>query len=965
MRGQGAKKHASAARHSKRKPRPSLQSTASDKPGHAAELPALYHAEALDALREGFRLAYGRRGRTAAQADIVFGRLAANLRVLKQFHALSRQVLAGDADARAEFRANLEDLARRYPSLLGSAERLRKRAGVTGAPGGGAGPGPGVARARGGRPGDALAGMSARTRCGMLSSAGMLPVYVGAAAAYGHEGAGLPQALDVIAGLSRGHGRFEALAHAFDRDGIDGIDRAIEWGEATGDPTFGSPDPDGVPGHGRGGKPGLGDPEPDLTGHGTDSFPIHVPPGDLTPPTDPCELVREACEGLLIDTITNGASDMPAGARPARPGARADNIDRVDLLDGRCAGQRIVVRGHDFGALSTVLIGGRQVPTRALVMMVGGECTRVDVEPAKWHDNRIEATLPENVTSGPVGIYDPSAIELHNRWSSRANRAAQDVIVASKCLGTPMKFPSSGPAAQIVAPTVGVPCPPVTDHNVIRAGRPIIGHFTALGGGESGTEILVDPSDSITLTWSVINSDSITLDRLSSDGPDFAGQPSVLNPGGSSWSLGPAAHSRATIFRYRLTATNGNGCGSVSAQVRVLASKRPGLGIDNIEVTHGIQTPANTVPLVKGKPTVVRVYASHARDGFVVTGAPDERTDVVPSVGGRLRVRREGEQSWSVWLDPINASTETPPSITLPKPVARTKTNDTLNFSIPPQLCDGTLSIEVEVSVRNFAVPPGETRGFSDRVQKRFDGFVFHPRRSLAIKFIPVTVASDLSGVVTVPTGISNPPTNSQCTRFLGETLKFLPTSAVSISRHEYLSVTLRADSVTIPLPGGGPPLVEAVGYDISGNVILRLLALLHQQVDDTSIWAILVPAVPTASGIGWGIWGQAASIPGDVYMTPIGTAQANEAGGAHELAHCLNQEHISLQCGGGLTASGGDTPEDWGENGGILADVPFDVTRNATVTGTVSELMTYCPPKWASPQRWQRVFDYLGEDTE
>lgn len=85
-----------------------------------AAFPPLYRANAVAALHQGLRAAYARRGRDVGAADIIFARLTANLRVLRQLHAASQKILTGDRAARVELRANLDDLGSRHPGFHGS-----------------------------------------------------------------------------------------------------------------------------------------------------------------------------------------------------------------------------------------------------------------------------------------------------------------------------------------------------------------------------------------------------------------------------------------------------------------------------------------------------------------------------------------------------------------------------------------------------------------------------------------------------------------------------------------------------------------------------------------------------------------------------------------------------------------------------------------------------------------------------
>jgi hypothetical protein len=358
-----------------------------------AVFPDLYRSEALEAVRAGLSESFERRGRGVAEADALFMRLTANMRVLGRLHELCGRMADGDAAASRQFREHVEHLIRRFPSYKGSAGLLGSRA-------------KGATRIESARP------------CAVLTGPGMATVYSGVYATFGPAGDELTQALDLVTGLSLGHGHLEAVSAALVHDGPGGLDRAIDIGEKDGNPYF-VPDPGG--------------PKP---GHGGDPFPL--PDEVYPPPLEGCELVREACESMLVDAYVSGAEDS-TGATPQRPTAWANNIDNV-LVQGQCAGGRLIINGHNFGGGPA---GGQ---TTRLIMNVKGKCAEVWVDPAKWTDTRIEVMLPEGITPGPVGFYDPNAVELYNGMSTGVARRATEVAVARACAGTPASLHS--PAAQ-------------------------------------------------------------------------------------------------------------------------------------------------------------------------------------------------------------------------------------------------------------------------------------------------------------------------------------------------------------------------------------------------------------------------------------------------------------------------------------------------------------------------------------
>jgi hypothetical protein len=732
-----------------------------------------------------------------------------------------------------------------------------------------------------------------------------------------------------------------------------GLDPGMPWiGQPGGDPGWAGyqPDPDsplgpGDPWGGWGGRPGDWQPPP---------------------PPDPgsCQGLREACEAMLIEQANVGLPPVPM---PPRPSAWSDTIDSIEML-GHCAGDRIIIHGHDFGNI--------QSPNVELVMNVGGSCAVV--QPVSWSDTRIEVLLPPGARSGPVGFYNPAQQEAEiGRYNSEAgtfNSAARGMMAASKCIGAPLDLDLFPAILQM-----RVPCAPVGDHNWIEAGLPVIGSFYAATDTAEGDFIPVDPDDVLILRWNVETAETIVITRVSATGPPV---PDSIDVNSSALVLGPAGHSAPTTFIYRLSAANI--CGTVSAEVSILASKRPRLEIEAIEVTQSIQTMDHDVKLIRHKPTVVRVYASHGLDGFTTE-------NTVPGLKGRLRIVANGVPP-SPWFDPVNgADTQSPDpplpvlgaSINLPAEVDRKITNHTLNFVVPEGRCEGTLGFEVEVRVDDFGVPEGR-QGFDERVNRTFEDFTFHARKPLKLRFIPARVILNADNTsITQIAGFSNPPTDAQCRDFLTEALKFLPSTAADIMRlegHEVVieggRVVIRTPAIEVPINVGPmefpidlgflPINTESVTYDVHANAILEWYGVLKGcdfvdllglacPANDDEFWVILAPVT--------GVWGRA-HWAAAVCITPMDLTSA-----AHEIAHTLDQEHLIADCSGGGTPVSSDPisdPDNWEDGGEIVPEkiVPFDVIRNTTVINDNSgvwDLMSYCPTRWTHAERWEMLFDKIG----
>jgi len=625
--------------------------------------------------------------------------------------------------------------------------------------------------------------------------------------------------------------------------------------------------------------------------------------------------------------------------------AWADNIDYIEVF-GQCAGDKIVIHGHDFGQPQPNEID--------LMMNINGRCQPVNIPSNNWSDTQIEVTLPNGVQSGPIGFVNTEYVDAYNIWVTEANNKAERLVEALRCLGKPAsKLP-------FIA-TILSPCPPTTSVNVINAGLPIISSFTA----NYGTTIVVEQGESIILRWNVENADDITLRRVSAIGPDFGGNATVQNPGGSSWDFGTTIHTSPEVYNYQLSVQNS--CGVLTADVTVIATKATNLAIDRIEVTQGIQNLANSLPLIRSKLTVVRVYAQHDLQGFW--------NDQVPNVTGRLRTRRDGG-GWDGWLDPINGSTAQPPvptpgaSITIPAAIDRENTDDTLNFILPTGRCRGELDFQVELRVDDFGAPVGSS-GFSERVTRVFNSsptgalpvgatinhFGFKHRRNITVRYIRVEwggqTPTNAACQDTVRQGFYRLPANlSTATRLAGVGTQFPPNP---------LGLT---DLQMAALPGISTAYLESAMNNLIDEFDDRHNCSIWEAAtewlgsdcpdDDDDIWMVICQP---------GFRGRAAGIPSNTF----GTYANDFTKAAHEMSHCFDQEHIQL-----CDEEGGEDADDF-PNRGTLDDVPFDIENNLTVrSGTqtifgftvpdaVKDIMTYCNIRWPHPARWVRLYFNIG----
>ena len=422
------------------------------------------------------------------------------------------------------------------------------------------------------------------------------------------------------------------------------------------------------------------------------------------------------------------------------------------------------------------------------------------------------------------------------------------MMMASKCMDGPLLFDLFKPWGRVDAL-----CAPASGRNIIVAGLPVIHYFYAATDSENGATIVVEPGEAIVLRWNLENADSVRLAELTATGSEIATE--TIDVSASWFDLARPTHTDFDLRSYRLQATNF--CQYTDAIVTIIGSKRPRLAIQRIEVTQGIQTLDADVKLVAGKPTVVRTYITHALDGF--------GDNKVPLVKGSLSVYSNG--TYKGFFYPVNGVPPAPPdppapdidaSITVfdlgdPPPPGHFQ-DHTLNFVIPASLCTGTLDLRVSVRVDSFGPP--DQPGFSDSANFAEDDFVFHQRKPVKLRYIPVFITQELAASVTF-LGVANPPTEQECANFLRDMMKLLPITASSIERLDGWSIIIgvgqivmnsRGSSIVIPgFRGTG-----SLEYDVEGDVFTLLLGTLRLcelassagvcAEDHDAIWAVLVP---------------------------------------------------------------------------------------------------------------------------
>lgn len=926
------------------------------------DAPELVPPSRLSRLRRAVETIGRREPRNAIAFEGVLDALLATLRPLEQLHPLVPEVLARDDSATREFIAILEvQVARagvggraldahtpQWPDRPTTQPAERRRLGSGALPltlsGGGHLLG-GVAMGPMGGVGGStipIPGPSGGRGCGLVPFASLAGIGIATFVATASVDLRRGQVMfDTTTGMGLCIGAIESLFDAVVHHDLGRLHRRISWladGWA-GTPTLSGPqvlpDPrrvrgsDGLPGNRPGGLPGTGEhvfPErggslgpagPGMPGGGG-GWPNPGGPaggGLPCPPVIPerCEIDRELCWLELMHELGRGGRiSVPTNDHVHARGIAALQPSSV------CSGNQVSIIGTGFGE-SQGLVEVR-VPT-------GRGC--VPVEVSSWSDERIDLVLPDDVTSGCIGFFDPMIADQGREAADRLNSQLGSINSWLACLQMTKVPHIPGPMRDR--------CPPCTEMNRLIAGPPRIGEFelvTDLPG-------IVISGEDVELRWLVDNTESIRLERVTTNGPSFDGATSVDDPPGQSYDLGVATHTAPQLWTYRLTATNG--CGSTTQEVTAVATADPGLRVEAVEVSQGIQTEDHSVRLVRRKQGVIRVVPGHGLNGF--------GGGVVPAVTGRLRLRT-GAEAWSPWFDPINGSSPTSPTpgaaISVVAGPDLANTDDTLNFLLPTHRAVGPLHLEVELRVDDYGAPSGMA-GFSSQTARSFGPFAFHQRARVHHRYVRVRWQD-------TATAAAQTPTHEQCVDTLEGTMRRIPARLGSIEPLEGVGVQV----AEVPTGTGdvwvanATRIVRELVEEFDDRHNCSLYEWLTQWLgsdcpeDDGAYWALIA---------GGSRKGRAAGIPSNTYLTSVGMNVA-----PHELGHSLGQLHIMVACPNGLQAQGGE-PAFLYPNNGQLTDVPFDLDTNQTVTGAngVWDIMTYCDVHWTKPTRSQRLYDFIG----
>jgi hypothetical protein len=351
-----------------------------------------------------------------------------------------------------------------------------------------------------------------------------------------------------------------------------------------------------------------------------------------------------------------------------------------------------------------------------------------------------------------------------------------------------------------------------------------------------------------------------------------------------------------------------------SAALLTSCSPEGGFVITAIEAVQSIQTSINSVPLIQGKRTIIRVYVETLGSTPVpnITGVLDVSTVSFPSLPS---------------VGPVTGRTMTAP---IHGTVDRGNLGHSLNFELPPDslvsLAFGSADFDQHrVSVRATIFVDGQRSAHSP---SRTATFTF--KRGSAQHVQPILLSS---------AAYSNPTMADFAQSLQGARTRFpIAEGGFTIAAPSYLDTPLTIDITN-----------DAAWYAL----------IVELELPDVILYGCF-PGWCPAGGVRAGLLSKptgstSTNILGIGMGFPYGSMAAYAASGpgdlplaqqifAHEMAHAFGEWHAHDSCGAGIP---------WGHSPTTTDQPAMDVPNRQLIPAGVPDLMSYCSspngPNWPS----------------
>jgi hypothetical protein len=348
------------------------------------------------------------------------------------------------------------------------------------------------------------------------------------------------------------------------------------------------------------------------------------------------------------------------------------------------------------------------------------------------------------------------------------------------------------------------------------------------------------------------------------------------------------------------------GCGSGQRCVylpiltRALNPPTGDLYITGVEVTQGVQNSANSVPLVAGRSTMLRIYA--------------RGQDALPAGSSSVTVSISARQPGAVLSSaPLMLSAD------LPVTPSRSVYSSTINVPLPAAWLTGNYDLSITLDPQNQIAESNENNNtFVQRL-------VFTTVPTLHIKIVPIRYTHSPDGRV-YPA-----PTTDSISSWI---IRLFPLSNVEVSWHA-------------PFAYSGN-MKEIASFSDLLSQVNRL-----KRDEGAPANQVYYALVPTTDGSSSWFSGGVVGIGYINHRVALGL-DYNNAGltAAHELGHNLGRYHAPCGNPSSPDASYPYAAASIGEYG-------LDLTSGALYSPDSSrDLMSYCSPKWISDYTYRALFD-------
>ncbi len=340
----------------------------------------------------------------------------------------------------------------------------------------------------------------------------------------------------------------------------------------------------------------------------------------------------------------------------------------------------------------------------------------------------------------------------------------------------------------------------------------------------------------------------------------------------------------------------------------------PDMSVDAIEVTQAIQDLNNSVVLVAGKRTYVRVHVS----------SPTTQSNVYATLRGRRG---------TIPLTPVLSPGNPGGDITVRSSPDRGQRNDSFWFELPASWTSaGSLTLTARLDPNNATFDPDT----SDNSMSVTVNFQSTPPMRLRLVNVRYT-----SGGATYLTSDAHLDALESWLR------RAYPIGALEVTRSVY------------EYPYAGLPDVDTLHSLLAVSKIMNILF----RSEDLDV--VYYGVVDDGGGF---MRGRTAGIPSTISAGPSGSGSYGwdfdgsytDWYGGHELGHSRGRYHAEF-CGAG---SGAAYPYSGGRISpaisGSTAIYGFDIETRAIYPPTWKDVMTYCPNQWISDFTYEGIRDYI-----